>query len=268
MHTHATPTVYCINLPNVKLNKSSVLLRTASDLVRPGAGTIMAAHAYDTASHRRYMLPGGAAGTPPATIVRNVRTYRIREVIVEKPVYYRYERCNSELPLPLREPPKKRFIPPPIPPRELSTQAPLETQALPKIPAHMPRPRPEVVLHPKAKCICCCCTPEPATALATPKQQRARRKPRHTAEDLGIGQLHALSDTSLTGYMLMVAAAMAGAGEDSDSDDVAVIEVVCPHGSKPGDLIDVRLPISAGGMIVKVSVPTGARPGSKFEIRP
>ena len=52
---------------------------------------------------------------------------------------------------------------------------------------------------------------------------------------------------------------------ESDSETCDV-EVVVPQGTKPGDIIDVRLPDRAGGGLIKVRVPQGVRFGDTFDI--
>ena len=60
-----------------------------------------------------------------------------------------------------------------------------------------------------------------------------------------------VDDCALIDYAITAAAALAAADDDLGEE---YIEVVCPHGSRPGDVLDVRLP---HGGTVRASVPAG-----------
>ena len=54
--------------------------------------------------------------------------------------------------------------------------------------------------------------------------------------------------------------------DSSDDGDSRTIEVVVPHGVRGGDVIQVRVPASAGGGLVAAAVPHGLGEGDVFDI--
>ena len=94
------------------------------------------------------------------------------------------------------------------------------------------------------------------------KLQKKLTRPTLRLSDMGLDQVHCLDDCALIDYAITAAAALAAADDDLGEE---YIEVVCPHGSRPGDVLDVRLP---HGGTVRASVPAGVGPGESFDVYP